>query len=224
MQAARDATNLSTTGQLATEIDPQNHFNELQAFGRTLADSNIAVYPFDAHGLQAGVPEGPQAGDDRFAQWAAADLLATESGGKALVGHNRLSDELLQIVTNGDHAYQIEYYPGEKAWDDKYHHIRLKLAPQHKGLTLLCRKGYYAADNPLAPSYENFRAAARSPVESLGIGLELNVPSNPLEWGPPGCAQGECRRHQFEHKYQNANLGVSFCAVGKRRKDHGGAY
>jgi VWFA-related protein len=215
-----DLNNLSNVGMLATEIypDPQNHFEEVRKFGRWLADSNIAIYPFDAYGLQAGGPEGPQVGDNRYAQWAAADLIATESGGKALVGHNNLSGDLQQIVSEGRQAYQMDYYPGDKDWDGKYHKIELKLTPEHKGLTLLCRKGYFATDNLLAPSYENFREAARSPVETEGIELTLDVPSNPIEWGPEQVVlKLNVHDIQFEQKGEkaNANLGVAFVQLGK---------
>jgi len=198
--------------------DPRNYFNELQYFGRWLGNANVAIYPFDALGLQAGGPEGPQSEDNRYPQWVAADQIANESGGRALVGHNSLSDDLQQIVTEDRQAYQMDYYPGDKDWDGKYHKIELKLKPEHRGLALLCRKGYYANDNHVGPSYESFRAAARGPVEAPGIGLTLNVPSNPIEWGPEEVVlKLDVHEIQFEQKgdLADANLAVAFVQVGK---------
>jgi hypothetical protein len=140
--------------------DPQNHFNEIQVHARVLSSVNVAVYPIDAFGLTvAGSSES---------QHAFADIIATESGGRAIFDSNGLVENLQQIVGEGSQTYQLGYYPGDEAWDGSYHHIELRLTAEHKGLTLLCRKGYYAIDAPAAPSYEIFREAAQKDFESPG--------------------------------------------------------
>ena len=202
-------------------IETQSYFNELKEFGRWLGNANVAVYPFDAKGLMGislANPTGIDTSVSEYPQWVVADQIASESGGQALIGHNRLADDLQQIVSEGRQAYQMGYYPGDKAWDGKYHKIELKLTPEHKGLTLLCRKGYSAVDSQVGPSYESFRAAARGPVEAPGIGLTLNVPSNPIEWGPEEVVlKMNVHEIQFEQKgdLADANLTVAFVQVGK---------
>jgi VWFA-related protein len=157
--------------------DPQNHFNEMRSFGRRLGDANIAVYPIDANGLSTG--------GENYTAWSGADLIASESGGRAIFDSNSIVDALAQIVAESSDAYQIGYYPGDQAWDGKYHRIEVKLAPEQKGFKLLCRKGYTAVDTPpVSDSAAPLREAAISPVEAPGIGVTLNVPTNPLEWGP----------------------------------------
>ncbi|MFZ0302672.1 MAG: VWA domain-containing protein [Terracidiphilus sp.] len=134
--------------------DPQNHFNEIQQLARALGNANVAIYPIDAFGLTvAGSSES---------QHAFADLVATQSGGRALFDNNGMVENLQNIVAEGDRAYQIGYYPADKVWDGSYHHIELKLTPEHSGLTLLCRKGYYAIDKPVAPADVISREASRS--------------------------------------------------------------
>ncbi|MFZ0302671.1 MAG: VWA domain-containing protein [Terracidiphilus sp.] len=209
------------SGKLATETypDPRNSYNELSGFARMLSNANISVYLFDAHEL-VGTDSPPGSPLVMYrpsdAQWGGADIIASETGGRAIFNSNALDQHLREIVAESNASYQIGYYPGDKAWDGKYHRIELKLAPEHKGLTLLCRKGYYAVDN-LSPSYETFREAERSPVESPGIGLTLNVPSNPIEWGPEKVVlKLNVREIRFEQKgdMADANLAVAFVQLG----------
>ena len=46
-----------------------------------------------------------------------------------------------------------------------------------------CRKGYFASDSPLdRDSDQILRKTASSWLEASGIGVTLNVESNPLDW------------------------------------------
>jgi len=77
--------------------------------------------------------------------------------------------------------YQLGYHPGDSAWDGKYHHVEVRL--RRKGLSILCRKGYFAADEPRPEdSDSSLRDAAKGMLEWSGIAVTLNVSSNPLEW------------------------------------------
>ena len=51
------------------------------------------------------------------------------------------------MVDENHVTYTLGYYPGSEAWDGKYHHIVVKL--KRSGLTVRCRKGYYAVDEPM---------------------------------------------------------------------------
>jgi len=115
-------------------------------------------------------------------QWSAMQILADETGGQAVINSNELDQHLREIVDQGGSSYQIGYYPGDRAWDGKYHHIQVKLAQQ--GTKVLCRKGYYARDEPVTQGDSELREVAKGVVEAPGIGMALNVSSNPLAPGP----------------------------------------
>jgi len=190
--------------------DVVGHYNELLSFARRLSDANIAVYPIDAWGLTGSQPDE--------GVWAAADTIASQTGGRAVFNSNGLDWHLQQIVAEGRVAYQIGFYPGDAAWDGKFHHIELKL-PLRRELTVLSRKGYYATD---APPAQNLDAplweAATSIVEAPAIGMTLNVASNPLESGPEDVVlKVEIQDIHFEHKdnLSDASLDVAFVQLGK---------
>jgi len=78
-------------------------------------------------------------------------------------------------------TYQLGYYPPDSDWDGKYHRVEIEL--KRVELTVRCRKGYFATDEPVERNPETaLRDASKSAVESLGIGFTLKVPSNPLGW------------------------------------------
>ena len=219
-----DLSNLGNVGKLATEIypDPQNHFNELQTFTRWLSNANISVYPIDANALEAttGLVGGPVSlAGPPAAQMAAADLIASETGGRAVFQSNALDQHLREVVEESNASYQIGYYPGDAAWNRKYHRIEVKLMPAHNGVSLHYRKGYYATDEKLPANADTaLREVARSVVEAPGIGVALNVPSNPLEEGPEQVVlKLDIKGVQFEQSEERskANLDVVFVQLGK---------
>ena len=155
--------------------EPGIHYNQLRGFARWLSNANIAVYPIDANGLSTTRPS--------LGQWAAADLIASETGGRAVFDSNGLDQHLREVLEETAVTYDLGYYPGDAAWDGKYHKIELKL--KREGLKVLCRKGYFALDEPIMQNPDAaLRFAARSVAEGVGVGVTLNVSSNPLEWGP----------------------------------------
>ena len=191
--------------------DVVSHYNELRDFARHLSDANIAVYPIDAFGLTvAGANEG---------QWAAADLIATETGGRSVFNSNALDRHLEEIVDESQASYQIGFYPGDAAWDGKFHRIELKLTPSHKGLTVLSRKGYYATDAPPAVKSDlPLWQAARGIVEAPAIGVTLKVPSNPLAPGPEDIVvklDSQDIRFERTKELANADLDMAFVQLGK---------
>lgn len=154
-----------------------NHFEQLREFARWLSNANVAVYPIDAHGLTTA---GSSVG-----QWSAVDMIARETGGQAVFDSNALDQHLQEIVAEGNTSYQIGYYPGDAAWDGKYHRIEIKLARGSSGFVTRYRKGYYAADETKKQDEDAaLWETARSVVEAPAIGVTLSVPSNPLEKGP----------------------------------------
>ena len=184
---------------------------ESQNFARALGNANIAVYPINAFGLTVG--------GSSESQYASADMIATESGGRAIFNSNGMVDHLKEIVAETSDAYQMGYYPGDKAWDGKYHKIELKLTPQHKGMKVLCRRGYYAMDERVDPTSDRaFIEATRSVVEAPDIGMTLNVTSNPLHPGPEDVVlRMNVQDLYFDQSSQRArtNLDVAFVQYGR---------
>lgn len=200
MAAERDAINPIPRAMLPVPqfADTQSHYNQLRDFARQLSSANISVYPIDPQGLlepltligggaerksSAGPPPPvlPTVSQFAIGPWSGMDLVASETGGRAFYGANGLDKQLREIVDEGRVSYLLGYYPGDSAWDGKYHHVEVKL--KRPGLSVLCRKGYFAADEPLTKNPDTvLRDAAKGMLEWSGIGVTLNVSSNPLEW------------------------------------------
>lgn len=177
MAADRDAIN-PIPGQMLSVpqfSDPQGHYERLRALARQMSNGNISVYPTDAKGLVLGSVRN-LLGERGF-----MDLLASETGGRAFYDVNGVDAPLREVVEEGRVAYLLGYYPGDGTWDGKYHRVEVKL--KRPGLSVLCRKGYFAADEPLPKDSDDaLRDVARGMLEWSGIGVTLNVSSNPLEW------------------------------------------
>jgi hypothetical protein len=140
-----------------------------------MSNANISVYPMDAKDLVTGSVVNLQ-GARNF-----MDLLASETGGRAFYDTNALHENLREVVEEGRMSYLLGYYPGDSAWDGKYHHVEVRL--RRKGLSVLCRKGYLAADEPQPQNPDTaLRDAAKGMLEWSGIAVTLNVSSNPLDW------------------------------------------
>lgn len=158
---------------------PENYTDRLTKFARSLSNANIAVYPMDPRGLVAGIAS-PSVGPF-LSQWGAMDLIAAETGGRAIYNDNRIEIAMRDVMDENHVAYILGYYPGDKAWDGKYHKIQVKA--DRPGAIVRCRKGYYAKDDapPEGPD-PVLRRAAKTFTDSSGIGVELNVATNPLKW------------------------------------------
>lgn len=197
-------------------LRPDAPFGALGPLGPAMGNpevNNTAVSP----------PSAPNSAGS-LGQWAAMEMLADETGGRAVINSNAFDQHLQEIVAQTDASYQIGYHPGDKAWDGKYHKIQVKIARQ--GLTVLCRKGYYAKDEPVMQNWDlALREVARSPVEAPGIGVTLNVASNPLQSGPEDLVvKLDVHDIHFEQKEQrsNANLDVAFVQLSKDGRVLGG--
>ena len=177
MAAERNAINPIPGAALPVPefANTQSYFEPLRALAREMSNANISVYPMDAKGLATRSVVNLQ-GERNF-----MDLLASETGGRAFYDTNTLDQDLREVVDESGVAYLLGYYPGDDAWDGKYHHVEVKL--RRAGLSILCRKGYFANDEPLLQNPDTvLRDAAKGMVERSGIEVTLNVSSNPLEW------------------------------------------
>ena len=213
MAGERDAINPIPGAMLPVPkfANTESRYEQLHAFARQLSNTNVSVYPMDAGGLSGGSVVSLE-GKRNF-----MDMLATETGGRAFYDTNGLDEDLRDVVEQGRVAYSLGYYSGDVAWDGKYHHVEVRL--KRPGLSVLCRKGYFATDEPqLKDSNTALRDAARGMLEWSGIGVTLNVSSNPLEWfDQEMVVKLDTQEIHFENKDDRwkAQLDVVFAQLAK---------
>ena len=216
--------------------DPQNHYTAMRAFARLLSDANLALYPIDAKGLMGpfhvaggGADSGTPSPRAPFtnayeAEWQAMDLLASETGGRAIYNTNDIGGHIREIVDETGGAYLLGYYPRQAAWDGSYHKLEVKV--KGDGLVARCRKGYFASDSPLdRDSDQILRKAASSWLEASAIGVTLNVESNPLDWYTQDVVvKVDTQDLRFEERggRWRANLELAFVQLAKNGRILGG--
>jgi VWFA-related protein len=118
----------------------RNFSDELVRASHALNDANIAVYPVDARGLDAG---GPSPAIGTFLS------IAQLTGGRAFYNSNDIQTGIRQVVEESEVTYTIGFYPDPGVLDLKYHDIQV--AVNRPGIDLRYRKGYTASpEGPLA--------------------------------------------------------------------------
>ena len=138
--------------------------SQLLATVNTAVRSNVAFYPVDARGLTAQVPSGDATttgsgfGNEQFNgsvqrtlrdnfnnQQETLYTLAAETGGKALLDSNDLTEGIRQVQQDFTSYYVLSYVSSNQAQDGKYRRIQVKLAPNDAALKAKVeyRQGYY---------------------------------------------------------------------------------
>ncbi len=150
-----------SSGIQKTGVDNQS---QLRATVNTAVRSNVAFYPIDARGLSALVPGGDatQAGavgnnlysgagqrtlkENFNNQQETLGSLALDTGGKALLDSNDLTEGMVQVHKDISSYYVLAYASSNPAQDGRYRRIQVKLAPRsaHLKAKLEYRQGYYA--------------------------------------------------------------------------------
>jgi VWFA-related protein len=172
-----DAKGLANGGYTASQCTHCKYGEQAAAPGPSDASFHGSVVNMNS----AYVPLPPGSVSDLFGKRQTMELLASETGGRAFYDTNALGEHMREVLEESRVTYVLAYYPGDSAWDGMYHHVEVKL--KRPGLTVRCRKGYFALDKPLTPYQDGgLREAAKGLLESSGIGVTLNVSSNPLEW------------------------------------------
>jgi len=138
--------------------------SQLRATVNTAIRSNVAFYPIDARGLSALVPGGDATSSGGFGNSVASGAtqasnrnnfqnqqetlatLALDTGGKALLDSNDLSEGIRQVQKDFSSYYVLSYVSGNTAQDGKYRQIKVKLvSPAALRAKLDYRQGYYAS-------------------------------------------------------------------------------
>ncbi len=137
--------------------------SQLRATVNTAVRANVAFYPIDARGLSALIPGGDAtqagaAGNNLYSgagqralkenfnnQQETLATLALDTGGKALLDSNDLTEGMRQVQKDFTSYYVLSYVSSNTAIDGRYRRIQVKLAPKDAGLRakLDFRQGYY---------------------------------------------------------------------------------
>jgi VWFA-related protein len=149
-----------SSGIEKTGVDNQS---QLRATVNTAVRSNVAFYPVDARGLSALVPggdatQGAATGNNLYSgagqrsqkesfnnQQETLGSLALDTGGKALLDSNDLTESMRQVQKDFSSYYVLAYASSNPAQDGRYRRIQVKLAPRLASLKakLDYRQGYY---------------------------------------------------------------------------------
>jgi VWFA-related protein len=174
--------------------------SQLRATVNTAIRSNVAFYPIDARGLSAAVPGGDATqagavGNNLYSgagqnsirsnfnnQQETLARLALDTGGKALLDSNDLTEGIRQVQEDFSSYYVLSYVSSNTAMDGRYRRIQVKLAPRLAGLKakLDYRQGYYGSTT-FAKMAEGDKEAqlekallADNPVTDLPIAVEVD--------------------------------------------------
>jgi VWFA-related protein len=142
--------------------------DEFRETTNLLTLNQVAVYPVDARGLMvsptfSAANSGSQYGRDRtaaskeeakFFQQTAAEhatmlKMAEQTGGKAFINTNGLSQAAATAIDAGSNYYTLAYSPTNTKWNGSFRKIQISL--QQQGYSLSYRRGYYA-DDPNGPT------------------------------------------------------------------------
>lgn len=138
--------------------------SQLRATVNAAVRANVAFYPIDARGLSALVPGGDatQAGavgnnlysgagqrtlkENFNNQQETLATLALDTGGKALLDSNDLTEGITQVQKDFSSYYILSYVSSNQAQDGRYRRIRVRLTPELQAslkAKLDYRQGYY---------------------------------------------------------------------------------
>ena len=160
-----------------TEYDMSRRFQQLAASANA---NRVSFYAIDARGLTvysqgtvdsqvAGLP-GQMAQIDTIARTnlqSPLQLMAEETGGRAIINANRVMPELLRVAADFRNYYALGYMP-DLAGGGAYHRIEVIWKNRPRGAEVRYRKGY--RDKTLESRM----------IEGTLSALNLNMLENPL--------------------------------------------
>jgi VWFA-related protein len=156
---------------LAASPDPgllQNVYDELEA-------SRIAIYPVDARGLQVGGNLEPIMAIG--AQQSLMHDIADATGGTAFYNSNGFDSIAARWLDNAGSFYTITYSPDDFRFDNKWHKVTVKLAPEFRGYTLSYRSGYFADGSSGVPQeHQKPRTLLLADGSSLAAPDQQSIP------------------------------------------------
>jgi len=186
-----------SSGVEKTGIENQS---QLKATVNAAVRANVSFYPVDARGLTATAPAGDASvasprgtsvltGSSQGSLRASFNdsqetlfSLAADTGGKALLDSNDLTQGIRQAVSDIRTYYTLGYYPTNTAEDGRYRRVKVQLvrAALVKDAKLDYRNGYYAGK-----TWQKFTSTDKErqleealtlgdPVSELPLALEVD--------------------------------------------------
>lgn len=183
-----------SSGVSKTGLENQS---QLRSTTNAAIKANVAFYPIDARGLVASAPggnasRGSARGSGMYSGQAQTSLrqkfndqqetlvtLAADTGGKALLDNNDLSQGIQQAQKDISSYYILGYYSTNAAQDGRFRRIKVKLN-HSTAMNLNYRSGYFANKE-----FKNFNSTDKErqleeaillgdPMTDLPIALEVN--------------------------------------------------
>ncbi|MBV8070902.1 MAG: VWA domain-containing protein [Acidobacteriaceae bacterium] len=174
--------------------------SQLRATVNTAVRANVAFYPIDARGLSALIPGGDvtqqgAVGNNLYSgagqnslrnnfvnQQETLATLAIDTGGKALLDSNDLTEGMRQVQKDFSSYYILSYVSSNTAMDGRYRRIQVKLSPRVADLhaRLDYRQGYYGPTTFRHMSESDKEAQlsqalmSDNPVTDLPIAVEID--------------------------------------------------
>ncbi len=174
--------------------------SQLRATVNMAIRCNVAFYPIDARGLSALVPggdatqqgavgtglysgSGQRSVKENFNnQQETLATLALDTGGKALLDSNDLTEEFRQVQQDFSSYYVLSYVSSNTTVDGRYRRIQVKLSPKLADLKakLDYRQGYYGPTTfrRMGESDKEAQLAqalmADNPVTDLPVAVEVD--------------------------------------------------
>jgi VWFA-related protein len=136
-----------------------------------LNEANVAVNTIDTVGVSV----------NRAGNLTVEQMIAESTGGRAYFGRNDADQMLNEEIASSRQVYVLGFYLLDNERDDKFH--TLSVTTRHSGSSLSHRKGYYAGETELPPSFSQKRG--REDVESSllntsnarGVGITAQIDS-----------------------------------------------
>jgi len=146
--------------ELAYYAQRYDESRTLLDLGAVANSSRATLYPLDAGGLRADSVAAVDIADaelrpsslisqiERANLQASFQILASATGGRAILNANQPFEELLDLESDFEHVYSLGFEPPGEA-DGRVHQLRVKLADKKKtkGMNMRFRRSY--VDKPL---------------------------------------------------------------------------
>ena len=137
---------------------------------RAALRANVSIYTVAARGLAVNPASGLPVG------WESLQVMSQETGGRAIVAFNDLTEPFRKIVEDSSAYYVLGYYGSGVKPDGGFHDITVRV--KRPNLKVQARKGYYATSNSDAKLVKAIDETwARTDLGSL---LSRSVPTSDL--------------------------------------------
>lgn len=176
----------SFTPESKTFREMRHYEDEIRETADLLRESQIAVYPIDARGLDVHglsksttktVADMRRSDRENFEDRAGRDFSMYEfadiTGGRAFLHTNGLAAAMTATTKDGSAYYTLSYVPSRAEFDGRYRKIQVKAA--RPGVQLRHRHGYFAVDRGQAPAESADATFAAQEISATAVTFVARV-------------------------------------------------